>query len=174
MVTLTPLLQIINIFKKNKNKNVILGSIKYSDLFLLYHVPDRNSLTLLKCSFTRWFSLRSTFSSLLPYISWVFFLMNNLCLNHHRNHKTTNLSSLLTVHFAAFQGSFPNGFFMDGGVPQGHGETLGCHRGGAHGRAVVLFSEVRVGRRDGLLDSQSISSALCYWVCSAVHFQPEQ
>ena len=55
---------------------------------------------------------------------------------------------------------------------QGHGEAGGCHRGGAHGRAPVLLSEVGFGGRDGLLDSQGLSSALYYWVCSAVHFQP--
>lgn len=60
---------------------------------------------------------------------------------------------------------------MVAGLFQGHGEAGGCHRGGALGRAPVVLAEVGVGGRDGLLDSQGLSSALCYWVCSTVHFQ---
>lgn len=60
---------------------------------------------------------------------------------------------------------------MVDGLFQGHGEAGGCHRGGALGRAPVVLAEVGFGNRDGLLDSQGLSSAVCYWVCSAIHFQ---
>lgn len=34
-----------------------------------------------------------------------------------------------------------NGFVMDGGVSEGHGEARGCHRRRASGRALVLYAE---------------------------------
>ncbi len=63
---------------------------------------------------------------------------------------------------------------MDEGLSRRHGETVACQRGCAYGSVVVVYAKIRFGKRDGLLNCEGLSSALCHWVCSAVHFQSKQ
>lgn len=96
-------------------------------------------------------------------------------LHYYRTHKTTtNQKQRGTQRDGSRLGRFFQGLRMAHSVSERHGEACRGARRGASSGGSLLLSESLFRRRNDLLCFQSVSSALCYRICSSVHLQPRE